>query len=155
MNKFLPIHAWRGTRADYSRAQNFIVIPAGDTLEDIQGVHYWHQHHAKLNRHDLLECVAADDSFEALLRVMKVGKDNEVGKVWVRLVSSWKDTTAVEAVKAEHDGELPDLPDGYAIARGPGGRYRVKRKTDNAVLKDSIPTALEAHQWALSHATAA
>jgi hypothetical protein len=156
MNKFLPIHAWRGTRADYTRAEYHVVIPAGHTIEDVTDLHYWHQHALKLNAMDILEVIAADGAFDARLRVLKVGKDGaNIGKVWTRVLTLWTNPEIIEAQKAEETGDVPALPDGYSVSKGPGGRHRVKRKTDNTVLKDGLPTLLEAHQWAIEHASAA
>jgi hypothetical protein len=161
--KSLPLAAWRNESADYRRRVIYISVPAnlGHTIEDVQNPHYWWAHEKKINPGDILECVAADGSFEVWLRV--TGKKD--GKIATRVLLSFVDEALAASAQVEQDnpakapapnklGEQLDPPEGYRLKRGPGGRWQVIRKADGHVLHQGTPDYQASLEWARKHASA-
>ena len=75
-----------------------------------------------------------------------------VGLVEVRPLAIWQAEDAGNApVEAGTTDDLPDIPDGYEVKRGPRGRWKVLTKDPLLEIAKEIMTEVEARNIALAH----
>ena len=119
--KSLPATALGRNGADYKRSYHHVKVDADVSLDDLLGPGFWVHYAQMLQVDDLIDIVS--DVLDVQLRVVEKG----VGFVKMRPRLLWaKDGIGSEASAPAEP--LPELPAGYEIKRGPGGRFRVFQK---------------------------
>lgn len=143
--KNLPASAMRSNGADYVRTYHHVEVDQTVSLSDLLRPNFWVHHANILRRGDLIDVFG--DHLDLHLRVMGKG----VGYVEVRPLAIWQaEETGASPVEAE-TADLPEIPDGYEVKRGPGGRWRVLTKDPLVEVAKAIATEAEARRIALAH----
>lgn len=83
--------------ADYGRSVWFIESAREITIDDLLRPAFWAHHANRLRKHDEIDVVAIDGSFDIKLRVTDIG----VNAVKVRILRKWEDTEAKAAGERE------------------------------------------------------
>lgn len=144
--KNLPASAMRSNGADYVRTYHHVEVDQTVSLADLLRPNFWVHHANALRRGDLIDVFG--DHIDLHLRV--VGKG--VGLVEVRPLAIWQAEDAGNApVEAGTTDDLPDIPDGYEVKRGPRGRWKVLTKDPLLEIAKEIMTEVEARNIALAH----
>lgn len=146
-----PVSYWSRVAAEFKRQVYQVKAPIGHKPEDLTSPAYWSKVRADLKAGDIIEVIAEDESFFVSLRVMSIGKDLTAGKVFVRQIP-FIDDAKVQAVEIAEAKDLPELPDGYSLKRGRFGRFRVT--WNGEIIKEEIPSELEAVHFAVEHSKA-
>ena len=128
------IHFGRVKEAVGARNHYFIEIPTGIDIATVLEPGYWAPCVSKFRPMDLLELFCEDGTWEALARIMFVGRAE------VRLSTIY----VVEHEKADAADLVSDLHE--VVYKGPGVKYCVVRRDTGAVIKD--------HLWPQSEAVA-
>lgn len=111
-------------QADHARQRMFVSIPAGTLSTDILKPDYWAHHTASVRPNDLIEAPCEDGSWDALLRVMFVGR----AEVRVSVIYC-----------VEHDEVEGIESDIFEVKwKGPGVQFAVVRRDDGAVIKNNL-----------------
>lgn len=118
--KHLPATALRSNGADYLRTYHHLAVGLDVGLDDILRPGFWLHHSNTLRVHDLIDVVS--DSMDVQLRVVEKG----IGWVKMRPRYAWVAETIAAA--GEKQADIPEVPEGYEVKRGPGGRFRVFQK---------------------------
>lgn len=98
-------------RSEFVRNSYTIMVPPNYTLDDLLAPEAW-LHATKLQRYDLIEVIAVDGSFDALLRVETVGS----GFAVMRVLREWHPVAAEAAEKSTG---------GARVGFSPATRWRV------------------------------
>lgn len=152
--KNLPATAMRSNGADYLIARHFVRIDPDVPLDDIARPSFWVHQARFLKKDDLVQVVS--DTLDVEMRVVEVG----VGFAKMRPLRIWVDEKAQKAIAAKKgddaSGEpVAEIPDGYEIKKGPGGRWRVFIKDPRMEIKGGILKESDAVQFAIDHSAKA
>lgn len=130
--------------AEYVRFVHAATIPPGIPLGSVTRPDFWAHCCERLKQYDLIECRAADNKWEATLRVASIG--SQAVTVWV---VNYVDIAAQmsAAAKDEDAGE-------YTVSFTPRQRWRVIRKSDGVVVSKDHATEDDANAWVKSTAAA-
>ncbi|HDZ73697.1 MAG TPA: hypothetical protein ENH55_13210 [Aurantimonas coralicida] len=133
------LHFGRLKEAEHARRTLFADIPAGTEIATILEPGYWAHHTASIRPMDLIEAFCEDGSWEALLRVMFVGR------VEVRV-------SPIHVVQHEQ-ADVADLTsDLYVVKwRGPGAKWGVLNRDTGEVIKDRFYPKSQAVAYLRDH----
>lgn len=149
--KMLPPNT-RIDGADFRRTYRGVEVAPGTSLEDILRPVFWAHHVDKLQRHDLIDVVASDNSLDVQVRV--IGKKD--GNVLIRPLRVYQDEAAIAAAApkpaAVEPSALPDIPENYIVNHTPKTGWRVWSKVPSRELVRDRPSKLDAINWAVQHA---
>lgn len=125
-------------QAEYARQSFRAVPPSGTKIEDMLDPQYWAHVSSRFNPHDIIEVVPEDGAYFARLFVVNTG--HLTMKVDVLEYKEFGTTAKAEEAK---------VIEGFEVKwGGANGKWRVHRKTDNAVVSASPYEAREdAEQW--------
>lgn len=144
--KNLPATALRSNGADYLRTYHHVAVDPTITMDDIMRPSFWAHHAQNLKAGDLIDVVS--DTLDVQLRVIEKG----IGFVRMRPRLAW---VSKEATAAKEDAPMPDVPAGYSVKRGPGGRWRVFTDDPLMEIASGLVTEREAIKVAVDHASKA
>lgn len=146
--KQLPATAMRSNGADYTRAYHHVSVDSTVSVADILRPNFWAHHYSTLRPGDLVDVLSP--LFDVQLRVVEKG----IGFVKMRPRIVWTiEEAPAETVDVQAD--LPSVPDGYDVKRGPRGLWRVFTREPHLEIKGGILTEREAIQIAAEHAAKA
>lgn len=133
-------------RAEHARSVYFASIPPGTSFDDLLVPSYWAHCVGRLKVNTLIEAVADDGSFDALLRVT----ERDVGFARVRVLYVVKDERQAVTAGDTDDGTRTDLPRIQHIPNGQSKGWRVLG-LDGGVVKEGIPHKSEAEALLASY----
>lgn len=133
--------------ADFVRTAHHVVVPVDVTMEDVTRPSFWAHHTGRLGKHDIVDVLSEDGSFDMQLRVV----DKGVGFVEMRVLREWQR----EGAAAEEAGDLPDVPDGYIVNHAPKTGWRVLTKEPHLEISRNHKSRREATEVAIVHAAKA
>lgn len=139
LNQDAALHFGRLKEARSTRRRWWADIPAGTAFETILQPDYWrHQVRAGIKPLDLIEALCEDGTWEALLRVMFVGRvEVQLSKIYY-----------VEHKEAD---EAVDSDDYEVHWKGPVLKWVVRNKSNGAVIKDRLFPKTEALTFLRNH----
>ena len=141
--KTLPATALGTHGAEYTRSLRHLNLDPQFTLEDVLTPSFWAHHAPKFTRGDVIDVLAADDSFDVTLRVTGVGR----GFATMRVLRKWVNETAL-AVKDE-----APIPENYNVKwAGPSAKYRVVMLNPNMIVSENHEDKASAIKAAIDHA---
>ena len=147
--KTLPATALGTHGAEYTRTLRHLNLDPQFTLDDVLTPSFWAHHAPKLTRGDVIDVLAADDSFDVTLRVTGVGR----GFATMRVLRKWVNENAVPAQEEE------PVPENYRVKwAGPSAKYRVVMINPNMIVSEGHEdkaTAIAKAAEHAKHATAA
>lgn len=118
-------------RSEVMRTTYFEVIPEGFTLDKVLTGDYWTHVRKMLRLYDLFELVAADGSFDALVRLVYLNNVN--GELRFRILSN---VTSNQA-----PAYIPAASNRFVVQHRGGGRFAVVEKATGERLVDGVPKA--------------
>lgn len=125
-------------RAPSGRNEWMQDIPALHTVEDILSPTYWAHAVSQLTERDAIECWWEDGSKFVVLRVVR--KTRYSAHVFM--------TAQHDLVEALDKINVAEELAKYLVQfNGPGNKYRLIRKTDNALIRDGFDTEDAALRW--------
>lgn len=126
MRSYAPL---RLRRSEEVRSTYFEVLPEGMKLEDAMNSDFWNNVRKKLRLYDLIEVVAADGSFDALIRVINLNL--VTGEINFRVLSNVEGSPEVQAY-------VPAGSDRFEVKSRGFGRYAVIEKATGAMVADGL-----------------
>lgn len=120
-------------QSEFARSNYTLVLPESGTLEDATKASTYANVVRKLKRFDLIEVIAHDGTWEALLRVRAVaGLDIRFGLLLAK----------------RHEDQIALNPDDYLVEPSGGtGKYRIIRIDDKKVMVDDLTSEEAAYTW--------
>jgi hypothetical protein len=104
--KALPTRAMAHL-AEFTRSDWFVLVPTGVTVEQLTVPSFWAHQVSKLRKHDRVEAVAEDGSFDVELRVI----DKDVGFAKMRILREWRNPEmAVPSNKEQYSDKPHHFP---------------------------------------------
>lgn len=126
-------------RAEHARSIYFAEIPAGITLEQCLEPTFWAHCVGRLKKNTMIELVAEDGSFDALVRVT----DKDVGFAKLRVLYSWRNDKAAAKPEDGETGKTRELPGLQYIPSGSTKGWRVLG-FDGSTVREGIVEKAEA-----------
>jgi hypothetical protein len=134
--------------ADYARRIHVATVEPGVTLEDVLEASFWSHVAREMQPFDHVEIIADTCEWWAELLVL------DVGQTWAKVTS----LRFVELAPAKDapPSEVSEADEAAYEIRyaGPHALHQVIRKSDRAVLKDSLRSKTDAQTWLREHVKA-
>lgn len=137
--------AMRSNGADYVRTYHHVKVGTDITREDILRPSFWAHHTTAVRVGDLIDVLSEDGGIDLQLRV----EDKGVGFVKVRERFGY---VREDKQEAPAETELPVIPEGYEVKRGPRGLWRTFTTNPQFEVKGGMQTQREAIDTAIEHA---
>ena len=138
INRGARLHVGKIKAVNHARNTWFANIPAGTVFETLLEPDYWAHHTREIRPLDLIEAFCEDGAWEALLRVMFVGRAE------IKL-------SQVYFVQHQEPGEETDSEDYQVFWRGPALKFGVRNRHNGEVVKDGFYPKSEAHKFLREH----
>ncbi len=118
-------------RAEEKRTSYFEVIPEGIPLEKVMHGDFWAHVRRHLALYDLFEVVAADGSYDAVIRLVYINKIN--GEMRFRVLSNIEPKAVVPGIS------ISAKTDRFEVRHRGGGRYACIEKATGEMIADGLP----------------
>ena len=112
--------------------------PEGCQIDDLKKTEFWSIWAAKLKPFDRIDVIADDGAWLAECLVIQAAKN--WAQIYIRRVDK-----LIEPVKVEDNATFK------VEYKGPKKLWCVIRRSDAAMIKESLPTQLEAQEWVKTH----
>lgn len=134
---------------DFHRTYHHLVVDPSVTVDDVMVPKFWAHHVANLKINDLIDIVAADDSWDVQLRVVEKG----IGYVKMRPRMVWM-REETNARTPDQPANEPDMPEGYKVTFSPNKQVLWQATTidPHAVVSKGHKSRVEAINAAIAHA---
>lgn len=134
---------------DFHRTYHHLVVDPSVTVDDVMVPKFWAHHVANLKINDLIDIVAADDSWDVQLRVVEKG----IGYVKMRPRMVWM-REETKARTPDQPANEPDMPEGYKVTFSPNKQvlWQVTTIDPHAVVSKGHKSRVEAINAAIAHA---
>jgi hypothetical protein len=124
-------------RAEHARSIYFAEIPTGITFEQCLEPTFWAHCVGRLKKNTMIELVAEDGSFDALVRVT----DRDVGFAKLRVLYAWKNEHAAPAAGETETSISEKLPRILFVPSGATKGWRLLGFDGNTVKEGIIEKA--------------
>jgi hypothetical protein len=143
MSEVKKLEPARFKGAEYERTAYVCTVENHVTREDLTEPSYWSHVAPKLRPWDKIEVRRDDGTYYAELIVLSSAR------TWAKVyVSAWHNLTSTDISQTEAEGNDLEFDLKYM---GPHRRFAIIRKSDGAVIKDSIQTRDEAEFYRKEH----